>query len=615
MRFYYIAVFLFIHLRLWALGPDAEVLKRETTITVKHKQLIKSEFICIKINNPDGDKYANISIGYTDNNPVSDLDAWLEDVNGKHIKDLEKKEIDVHSEIAPFTLFEDSYVKQFQLKHNVYPYVIKYKYTQKTEDFFYLCHWSPIVDENLVTDDARLTLDLPADYKVAMHNNLMPEPVIDNKESRTVYVWQCKYDKILHAETLCTPLGELLPNIIIVPVDFTYGTPGSQKDWISFGNWYSSLIKGLDVLPKSEAEVVKKSIEGITDKKLIVRKLYQYLQDNTSYVSVQMGIGAVKCFPASYVSEKKYGDCKGLANYMKALLNVAGIASDIVLIHADGSQDAGRMINDFPSSQFNHAILMVPLDNDSVWLDCTSHINPAGYLGSFTQNRYALVVQENNSRIIKTPAFTPDNSYTFSRNLVRIDTSGNSFVEGKDVFKGEPFELYKSLKASVNSAEVKNVLYFQMPYHDFEIKKYNIQCNSRDSDIAHLSYSILVKSNVQVSAKSYSYRMDGMKSKTFESPSKRHLGVRISYPDRYVDTTEVIVPAHTHWKANKPTDINNKYGLLKVHFILNKDRVMVCREFILKNGDYSIDEYKAFYDFIDMSKRELYPALIFTKDE
>lgn len=78
---------------------------------------------------------------------------------------------------------------------------------------------------------------------------------------------------------------------------------------------------------------------------------------------------------------------------MFALLKEAGIRSVYTVIGSGNDND--YLMVDLPSSQFNHAILFVPQGKDTVWLECTSQTNGAGYLGGNTGNRYALAVDEN----------------------------------------------------------------------------------------------------------------------------------------------------------------------------------------------------------------------------
>jgi hypothetical protein len=110
-----------------------------------------------------------------------------------------------------------------------------------------------------------------------------------------------------------------------------------------------------------------------------VRFLYRYLQQNMRYVSVQLGIGGLKPFPAMFVDQKKYGDCKALTNYMGALLRAVNIPSCYAIVNA--GTNAKPADPKFPDNVFNHVILCVPLKNDTTWLECTSNTQPFGQLG------------------------------------------------------------------------------------------------------------------------------------------------------------------------------------------------------------------------------------------
>ena len=65
---------------------------------------------------------------------------------------------------------------------------------------------------------------------------------------------------------------------------------------------------------------------------------------------------------------------------------------------------------DFPSLQGNHAFLNVPLEDEEIWLECTSQVVPANFLGTFTDNRYVLKVGPNGGELVKSRQYLPEQS-------------------------------------------------------------------------------------------------------------------------------------------------------------------------------------------------------------
>ncbi|HEY4334536.1 MAG TPA: transglutaminase domain-containing protein, partial [Puia sp.] len=135
-----------------------------------------------------------------------------------------------------------------------------------------------------------------------------------------------------------------------------------------------------------------------------VYALYQYLQQNTHYISIQLGIGGLQPFSAEYVSTKKYGDCKALANYMVSLLKEAGITGKYVEIEA--GDNAVPLEENFVCHQFNHAISCVPMEKDTIWLECTSQTQSPGFMGSFTGGRKAVLSDEEGGHVVQTPIYS-----------------------------------------------------------------------------------------------------------------------------------------------------------------------------------------------------------------
>jgi transglutaminase-like putative cysteine protease len=77
-------------------------------------------------------------------------------------------------------------------------------------------------------------------------------------------------------------------------------------------------LTGTTILPE-ETKAKMRALVGDEKNPIMKAKLiYDYVQQKSRYVSIQVGIGGWKPMDASDV-DRLGGDCKGLTNYTKAL--------------------------------------------------------------------------------------------------------------------------------------------------------------------------------------------------------------------------------------------------------------------------------------------------------
>ena len=157
--------------------------------------------------------------------------------------------------------------------------------------------------------------------------------------------------------------------------------------------WYSSLTKQL----KPNREIFKPTVLSlIKDKKTDeekIKAIYYWVQDNIRYIAFEDGIAGFKPDEAQNVFEKKYGDCKGMANLTKEMLKVAGFDARLTWI---GTK---RIMYDYsiPSLAVdNHMICTVILKDKKYFLDATEKYMPFGSNADRIQNRQVLIEDGDN---------------------------------------------------------------------------------------------------------------------------------------------------------------------------------------------------------------------------
>jgi len=68
------------------------------------------------------------------------------------------------------------------------------------------------------------------------------------------------------------------------------------------------------VLPETTKQKVTELTKNAKSREEKARLLYEYVQNKTRYISIQLGIGGFQPFEARVVDETGYGDCKALSN-------------------------------------------------------------------------------------------------------------------------------------------------------------------------------------------------------------------------------------------------------------------------------------------------------------
>jgi hypothetical protein len=180
-------------------------------------------------------------------------------------------------------------------------------------------------------------------------------------------------------------------------------------------------------LPSDRQQFFQQLVKDATSDEEKIRRIYHYLQSNFRYVSIQLGIGGLKPFPATFTDQKKYGDCKALSNYMKAALKAVGIKSYVAIINAE--HNSIPVDPNFPANDFNHVILCVPQTKDSIWLECTSSTAEFGKLGTFTENRNALLITEEGGVLVPTPKSHASENTLTTHTIVTMDDDLSGVAE------------------------------------------------------------------------------------------------------------------------------------------------------------------------------------------
>ncbi|WP_165852076.1 DUF3857 domain-containing protein [Mucilaginibacter terrenus] len=368
-------------------GPGKATIKQHTIVTVLNEK---------------GNDEASIALSYNRKfNTVGSFEMKVFGPMGNLLKKYHKSDMYDHSAVSGETIVTDDRV--LLVGHTIasYPCTIEMTYDEDFKSLTDLSSWL-IQDEEQSVQNAycRINVASNAGFRYSLKNTtIKPEKAVDGESD--VYTWKVSNLKAFKLEEGAQS-WQVLPRIRFACGNFDYyGVPGDISSWQNFGKFIQMLNADVcNLSPKRIEEIRTMTADLKTDKEKVMF-LYNYLQKNMRYVSVQLGIGGLKPFPASFVDEKKYGDCKALSNYMYALLKAVDIPAHYAIVRAGTNEEPADV--SFPYNSFNHVIVCVPLKGDTTWLECTSTTQPFGKLSTFTENRNALLVTPDGGKLVNTP--------------------------------------------------------------------------------------------------------------------------------------------------------------------------------------------------------------------
>ncbi|NME66471.1 DUF3857 domain-containing protein [Flammeovirga aprica] len=585
-------------------SADIVLLESEMDLVVESEEDVKlyfhEKFLVL---NSDGVEKAALAVHYDKSTKVTQLEGTLLEQGYKKPKKFKDSDI-IDVATSPYAGYvTDDRVKAIEPVITSYPAVVEYHYTLAFDGIFAYPKWYPVNHYREAVLSSKFSVSVPEGTKLRIKEKNIPSYAKTVNEGKDVYQWSLENYAAKKKENRSVPFKEIFPNVSVQPYHFTYEkTQGSLDTWSDFGDYIVGLNKGTrDLSPDVIAEVkelTKDAPNDIEKAKLI----YEYMQGKTRYVSIQLGIGGYKPFPASSIHKQGYGDCKGLSNYTYNLMKAVGIDARYVIIKA--GRGYSTLDEDMVGTQFNHAILCLPdiVEQDTVWLECTSQTSPFGFIGSFTGNRKALVIEEGKSKLVNTKQYTAEDNLQSRSTVVKLKQDKSIWVQSHMEAKGYQYGNYSRLVRE-SEEDLKKEFLKRYALSSSEVKSIEVDDDMHYPDPTFtMDYTVNVRNysklvNGGMSFVLFPYKGDYKQPKRYRS---RKTDFVIDYPYTDIDTVDVYLLEGMKLK-NIPEvqTLETEFGSYSNSVEKkNENTIRLIRKFSIKGGVYAKEKYSAYYNFM-----------------
>jgi Domain of Unknown Function with PDB structure (DUF3857)/Domain of Unknown Function with PDB structure (DUF3858) len=554
---------------------------------------------------------------YNKTTSIKNIEATVFGILGKEIKKIKRKDFRDQSAVDESTLFSDSRMVYLDYTPTEYPFTIVYDSEIESSNTAFIPQWIPLNDYFVSVEKSILNVKYPDNLGFKKkETNFADFKIKKTVDTATQLSYEATNFLALKEELYSPNYYDFLPRLMMGLENFNLeGLDGNAKNWKEFGQWYSDkLLTGTTDLPE---ETKTKIIALVGEEKDMVKKvkiIYNYVQQKSRYVSIQVGIGGWKPMLAKDVDRLGYGDCKALTNYTKALLNVVNVPSYNTILY--GQRSKRNIESDFVSMQGNHMILSVPNGDKYIWLECTSQDDPFGFQGTFTDDRDVLVIKPEGGEMVRTKIYEDkDNSqiskgnYALSENgdlagFISIISGGSQYSSKASLDIMQPTDRekhYKEYWNNINNLKIKKTVFAK----DKEKVSF-----IENNDISAINYGTVSGNKILFIVNAFNqYSGNVKKVRNRKTPFEIQRG--------YYDEDEIAISLPSGFSIEalpNNFELKTKFGDYKTEIIKKDDNNLVYkRTMFLKKGVYKNTEYDEYRLFMEQVSRNDNAKMILIK--
>lgn len=367
-------------------------------------------------------------------NQISNLKAKTLIWNKDKYKELPVSDYKKNSERTSGIFYDDSYYYSFNLPSLAARNRSKLQYREDLRDPRFISGYvfSSYIPQATVTYTIKAPKGVEIFYEVLNDDQQLIKFKKTEKGNTVTYEWSAKDLPSFKTEDNGPSIRYYTPHLICYVKSFQ-GKSGKKQVLGSVDDlhaWYRTFISNLNQQPSEALTAVVEEIKSkSTSEEDLVKKVYYWVQENIQYIAFEDGMRGFIPHSGSYTCEKRYGDCKDMANLIVNMLDIADVKSYHTWV---GTRDLPYRYSKVPTPLVdNHMIATyISKTGDYYFLDGTSDYTTFGFPSSMIQGKEVLIsLDEKQYEIKEVPVITKARNIMYDS--VSLTISDKNILKGK----------------------------------------------------------------------------------------------------------------------------------------------------------------------------------------
>jgi len=579
--------------------------KREKKVTVSHQK--KEELINISAR-ADIQKYAH----YNDESYVSIFKLKYRNKKDAYINVIDRA---VNNDDM---FHHDARVKYANVDFPIQGYKYYFESVKKTKDIKYFT--TVFFTDQFQTLKKEIKVVIPKWLNIELKelnfdgHDITKKETFDAKLKATIITYTIKNIKKEYDEKQAPGPSYIYPHVLVLAKSFQLENTkhdlfNKTKDLYS---WYKSLVDSMDEQPVVLKEKVKELTENASTDEEKIKNIYYWVQDNIRYIAFEDGIAGFKPDESQNVFNKRYGDCKGMANLTRQMLKEAGFDARLTWI---GTK---RIAYDYSTPSLsvdNHMICTLLKDGKKIFLDGTEKFNSYGEYAERIQGKQVLIEDGDNFILEKVPiASSISNKQTYHFNAKIQDDALIGNVT--KTYDGESRASFLYRYSSFKNDKKEDALNYFLNNDDKNLSVSNIKTSDLSNRDHMLSIDYLLSQKNTVSSFDNDIYIDLDYHKEFGKFQfeNRNTNYLFSHKKHFISTITLEIPSgYTISETPKSVHVDTENYKIDIDFTLKDNILSYTKTFILKKAVLKTSDYEAWNKTIKEVHSIYKEQLILTK--
>ena len=342
--------------------------------------------------------------------------------------------------------------------------------------------------------------------------------------------------------------------------------------------------------------------------------IFAWVQNNIRYIAFHYGLDGWIPDNAQNVFQKKYGDCKGMSNLLKTMLQSAGFDARMVWIGTDGMSKGVKI----PLPLFNHMICALFKDNKITYLDPTVKYMVPGEYHDAIQGCFTMIENGNNYIVDSVPEILPSQN---TDSLVCVYQIDGNFLTGNVsmTLSGECKQALLLLVYSFESSRRNSVLkqFFENGKSENKVSEILIQGEDSRQNQLIINYNEILGNSVNRIENELYIDLESRLDYVFGiiDTSKRKIDFVFPHKKSTLREEYLIIP--DGFKVTYlPTELNieNDNYFINTNYSIENEKIKYRKEIIIKDVWLKKENFAQWNADLSLLKRNYSEQIILQKE-